>query len=121
MWKPSCKSVYEHHDNNFVFKLTTGVPGGCFGDDEILPGVFKFKERCETRSHKLEIGKYIWSADVEMLSDELLHAETFYFFQIHDGRKGRGKGSPANLCVKQGQICLCDFHHTGFSFENNII
>ncbi len=117
-WRPSCNSIYEHNDNNFVFKLITGVPGGCPGDDKPLQGIYKYKERCETKSHYLEIGSYIWSADIEIISDKLLHAGAFYFFQIHDGRlEGH---SPSNLLVRDGEIFLNDINSTGLRFSNNI-
>lgn len=116
MWKPSCNSVFDNHDNTYYFKLKKGVPGGCPPDTWKHPlGAYEFKERCEVKSKFLEKGKYTWSADIETIADELIHAEVFHFFQVHDGRM-HGE-SPSNCKVQNGHISLKE-SPTGIKFES---
>ena len=105
IWIPSCDSNYESFEDTFTFKLTKGVPGNCPGD--IKPEAdFKFKERNEVRSELLDKGKYIWSANIKIVAKELLHAEVFYLWQVHNSTT-RGD-SPANFKVVRGMINLRD-------------
>lgn len=86
-WKPSCQSEYYHEGDKFVFKTKQGVPGKCLNDDKPVlwedDGSIRFthKERCETRSKKLLLGNYVWSADVD------IDCKTFAFYsclyQLH--------------------------------------
>ena len=91
LWKSSCNSVFEQDKNNYVFKLIKGVHGPCPDDELAHPeGNYQFKERSEVKSPVLEIGKYVWSADIETIADELIHAKMFYIFQVHGGKNTVG-------------------------------
>ena len=55
-------------------------------------------------SDMLDEGTYLWSADVETISDKLVHAEYFSLFQVHDQRdEGR---PPHCIQVRNGNIVL---------------
>lgn len=88
----------------FEFNLKKGDVGLCPDDDVPLEGSYEFKERQEVRSDILERGNYVWSADVETISDELIHAELFHLFQIHDNR--RGGRPPVAIRVISGEIII---------------
>lgn len=105
-WHSSCSPGWTQHNNTFEFYLKKGTPGECLNDDKPLEGVYEFKERQEVRTDKLEPGTYVWKADVETISDELIHASCFHLFQIHDGRIG---GRPPHcIQVRDGDIVLCN-------------
>ena len=88
----------------FEFNLKKGDVGLCPDDDVPLKGSYEFKERQEVKSDILELGNYVWSADVETISDELIHAELFHLFQIHDNR--RGGRPPVAIRVISGEIII---------------
>lgn len=105
-WYTSCSPGWTQHNNTFEFYLKKGTPGECPNDDKPLEGLYEFKERQEIRSDRLEPGTYVWQADVETISDELIHASYFHLFQIHDGRIG---GRPPHcIQVRNGDIFLCN-------------
>ena len=125
LWKSSCNSVFEQDKNNYVFKLIKGVHGPCPDDELAHPeGNYQFKERSEVKSPVLEIGKYVWSADIETIADELIHAKMFYIFQVHGGKNTVGlsfnKSSipPSRFIVLDGNIIVGNFS-TDLDFVNN--
>jgi len=103
-WYESCSPGWKQQDNTFEFYLKKGTPGECLGDNTPMEGKFEFKERQELMSDMLDLGTYVWSADVETISDKLVHAEYFSLFQIHDKRPN---GRPPHLIqVRDGDIIL---------------
>ena len=81
-WHTSCSPGWIQNNDTFEFNLKKGTIGECPGDATPLEGKYKFKERQEVRSDKLESGVYVWSADVQTISKELVHASYFSLFQI---------------------------------------
>lgn len=103
-WHTSCSPGWTQYNDTFTFNLKKGTVGECPSDNVPVEGVYQFKERQEVRSTKLETGAYIWSADVETISDKLVHAEYFSLFQVHDERPN---GRPPHLIqVRNGDIIL---------------
>ena len=103
-WHESCSPGWKQQDNTFEFYLTKGIPGNCHSDNTPIEGIFEFKERQEVMGDMLDPGTYVWSTDVETISDKLVHAEYFSLFQIHDKRpNGR---APHGIQVRNGNIIL---------------
>ena len=114
-WIDQCSSGWIQKDDYFEFNLKKGIPGECPQDHLPLKGTYEFKERQEVRSDYLTPGTYIWSADIETISDKIIHAKQFSLFQIHDHRKG-GR-PPHSLIVKRGNLCFAtdkDYTHDFF-------
>tara|TARA_B100001057_G_C22829222_1_gene942704 strand:- start:1402 stop:1983 length:582 start_codon:yes stop_codon:yes gene_type:complete len=105
MFIPDCGvQGWIHQKDYFEFNHKKGVVGLCEGDNTPLNGSYDYKERQEIKTNILKTGKYIWSADVETNSDELIHAKVFHLFQIHDGRTG-GR-PPVAIRVTDGNIWI---------------
>lgn len=105
MFKSDCGvKGWIQEEDYFEFNLKKGVVGLCPGDDTPIPGSYDYKERQEIKSDVLKIGNYVWSADVETISDELIHADVFHLFQVHDNR--RGGRPPIAIRVINGKIWI---------------
>jgi hypothetical protein len=103
-WHESCSPGWKQQDNTFEFYLTKGIAGNCPSDNTPMEGKYEFKERQELMGDMLDPGTYVWSADVETISDKLVHAEYFFLLQIHDKRpNGR---PPHGIQVRRGSIFL---------------